>query len=66
MVAIGDEVIVKVTEIDEQGRINLSRRDALIQIEGLNPDDYNDGGNEGGGRPPRRNRDGGNRPRRHN
>ncbi|MBQ3069588.1 MAG: polyribonucleotide nucleotidyltransferase, partial [Clostridia bacterium] len=66
VVAIGDEVIVKVTEIDEQGRINLSRRDALIQIEGLNPDDYNDGGNEGGGRPPRRNRDGGNRPRRHN
>jgi len=65
VVAIGDEVVVKVTEIDEQGRINLSRRDALIQLEGLNPDDYDDG-SEGGGRPPRRNRDGGNRPRRHN
>ena len=66
VVAIGDEVIVKVTEIDEQGRINLSRRDALIQMEGLNPDDYQDSGNNEGGRPPRRNRDGGNRPRRHN
>ncbi len=65
VVAVGDEVVVKVSEIDEQGRINLSRRDALIQLEGLNPADYDDG-NEGGGRPPRRNRDGGNRPRRHN
>ena len=26
---IGDEIIVKVIEIDEQGRINLSRKDAL-------------------------------------
>ena len=34
-VAVGDEVIVKVTEIDDQGRLNLSRRDALIEIEGL-------------------------------
>ena len=37
-VSIGDEVIVKVTEIDDQGRINLSRRDALIEIEGLTPE----------------------------
>jgi len=29
VVNIGDEVLVKVTEIDSQGRINLSRRDAL-------------------------------------
>jgi polyribonucleotide nucleotidyltransferase len=29
VVAVGDEVLVKVTEIDSQGRINLSRRDAL-------------------------------------
>ncbi len=63
VVAVGDEVVVKVTEIDEQGRINLSRRDALIQLEGLNPADYDNGSDEGG-RPPRRNRDGGNRPRR--
>jgi polyribonucleotide nucleotidyltransferase len=29
VVSIGDEILVKVTEIDSQGRINLSRRDAL-------------------------------------
>lgn len=29
VVSIGDEILVKVTEIDKQGRINLSRRDAL-------------------------------------
>ena len=34
VVAIGDQVIVKVTEIDEQGRINLSRRDALVEVKG--------------------------------
>ena len=34
VVAVGDEIIVKVTEIDDQGRLNLSRRDALVEIEG--------------------------------
>ena len=29
IVSVGDEILVKVTEIDKQGRINLSRRDAL-------------------------------------
>ncbi len=38
-VTVGDEVIVKVVEIDDQGRINLSRRDALIEIEGAVPED---------------------------
>ena len=33
VVAVGDEVIAKVTEIDQQGRINLSRRDALLAME---------------------------------
>ncbi len=33
VVAVGDELIVMVTEIDQQGRINLSRRDALAAIE---------------------------------
>ena len=33
VVNIGDEILVKVTEIDNQGRINLSRRDALIAME---------------------------------
>ena len=41
-VAVGDEVIVKVTEIDDQGRLNLSRRDALIEIEGLTPENDDD------------------------
>lgn len=38
VVSVGDEVIVKITDIDDQGRINLSRRDALIEVEGLVPD----------------------------
>ena len=32
VVAVGDELIVMVTEIDQQGRINLSRKDALAAI----------------------------------
>ena len=32
VVNVGDEVIVKVREIDDQGRINLSRREALIEV----------------------------------
>lgn len=31
VVTIGDEILVKVTEIDRQGRINLSRKEALRQ-----------------------------------
>ena len=31
VVSIGDEILVKVTEIDRQGRINLSRKEALRQ-----------------------------------
>ncbi len=34
VVTVGDQVLVKVTEIDDQGRINLSRRDALVEING--------------------------------
>lgn len=33
VVSVGDEIVVKVTEIDRQGRINLSRKDALADIE---------------------------------
>ena len=33
VVAVGDEIVVKVTEIDSQGRINLSRKDALADLE---------------------------------
>ncbi len=38
VVAVGDEIIVKVIEIDDQNRINLSRRDALIEVEGAVPE----------------------------
>lgn len=37
-VNVGDRVMVKVIEIDDQGRINLSRRDALIEVKGLVPE----------------------------
>jgi polyribonucleotide nucleotidyltransferase len=38
VVNVDDEVLVKVTEIDDKGRLNLSRRDALIEVEGLVPE----------------------------
>jgi len=38
IVNVGDVVIVKVMEIDDQGRLNLSRRDALMDVEGLKPE----------------------------
>lgn len=69
VVSVGDEVIVKVTEIDDQGRLNLSRRAALIEVEGLTPENDDPpprrpgprpgGGGYGG--PPRRQGDGGRR-----
>ncbi len=58
VVNVGDEVLVKVTEIDEQGRLNLSRRDALIEVEGLTPENTVSDSRpprREGGRPPRRN-----------
>ena len=33
VVSIGDEILVKVVEIDRQGRVNLSRKDALADLE---------------------------------
>lgn len=33
VVDVGDEILVKVTEIDSQGRINLSRKEALRQVQ---------------------------------
>ncbi len=35
VVAVGDEIQVKVTEIDQQGRINLSRKDAIAAMEAM-------------------------------
>ena len=50
VVNVGDEVMVKVLNIDERGRLNLSRREALIEVDGLVPE--NDISQEQ--RPPRR------------
>ncbi len=33
VVSVGDEIQVKLVEVDRQGRINLSRKDALIDLE---------------------------------
>ena len=38
VVNVGDTVKVKVLEIDDKGRLNLSRRDALIDLDGLVPE----------------------------
>ncbi|MBQ6797537.1 MAG: polyribonucleotide nucleotidyltransferase [Clostridia bacterium] len=38
VVNIGDQVMVKVLPIDDKGRLNLSRREALIEVEGLVPE----------------------------
>ena len=38
VVTLGDSIIVKCIEIDDQGRINLSRRDALIELDGMTPE----------------------------
>lgn len=39
IVSVGDEILVKVTEIDSQGRINLSRKDAIKENETENVED---------------------------
>ena len=59
VVNVGDQIMVKVLEIDDQGRLNLSRREALIEIEGLTPE--NDLSEEKPRRP--RKQGGGRRPR---
>ncbi len=38
VVNIDDIIIVKVLDIDDKGRLNLSRREALIEVEGLTPE----------------------------
>ncbi len=37
-VNVDDIIIVKVLDIDDKGRLNLSRREALIEVEGLKPE----------------------------
>lgn len=41
VVSVGDEILVKVTEIDKQGRINLSRKDAITDDEEKSPSSEN-------------------------
>lgn len=38
VVNVGDIIKVKVLEIDDKGRLNLSRRDALIDLDGAVPE----------------------------
>ena len=38
VVNVDDVIIVKVLDIDDKGRLNLSRREALIEVEGLTPE----------------------------
>ncbi len=49
VVNVGDEVMVKVLNVDDRGRLNLSRREALIEVKGLVPEN-----DVPSGRPPRR------------
>ena len=65
VVNVGDVIRVKVRDIDDKGRLNLSRRDVLIEVDGLEPEDDPDedkknsrsrrGGHGRGGRRPRHN-----------
>ena len=57
VVNVGDVIRVKVLETDDKGRLNLSRRDVLIEIDGLTPENNPDEDKK-----PRRDR----RPRRRN
>ena len=43
VVNVDDVIIVKVLDIDDKGRLNLSRREALIEVEGLNGRKYLEG-----------------------
>ena len=38
VVNVGDVIRVKVEEIDDKGRLNLSRRAVLIEVDGLTPE----------------------------
>ncbi|MBR3439966.1 MAG: S1 RNA-binding domain-containing protein, partial [Clostridia bacterium] len=65
VVNVGDEIIVKVLPKDDQGRLNFSRREALIEVEGLVPEnDVSDSGRRSSG--PRKNFNHDRKPRRHN
>jgi polyribonucleotide nucleotidyltransferase len=64
VVNVGDEIIVKVLPKDDQGRLNFSRREALIEVEGLVPEnDVSDSSNRRSSG-PRRNFNRDKKPRR--
>lgn len=65
VVKVGDEIMVKVTEIDPQGRINLSRRAALRELRGEPPEEPTPASPRKD-RENRHHRDRDHRPRRHN
>jgi len=50
VVNIGDEIMVKVTEIDDRGRVNLSRKQAILELAG--GADQGGNGAQTGDRPP--------------
>ena len=56
VVQVGDQVIVKVTEIDDQGRLNLSRREALIEVNGAVVEDDGEDDKKRNKRPHNHNR----------
>jgi polyribonucleotide nucleotidyltransferase len=53
-VAVGDSVMVKVRAYDDQGRLNLSRREALIEVQGLTAENTVSDAPRRPARPPRR------------
>lgn len=61
-VKVGDEITVKVVEIDNQGRVNLSRRALLMPEDESRPLPSQRGPARPGGAPPFGNRPNGNRP----
>ena len=65
-VKVGDELQVKVVEIDDQGRINLSRKAVLDPTAVYTPRERESRPRSGGGDRDRRPRSGGDRPPRNN
>ena len=55
VVNVGDIIRVMVTEIDDKGRLNLSRRQVLIDVDGLTPEDNGDNDRPARPRRPRNN-----------
>ena len=64
VVNVGDEIIVKVLPKDDQGRLNFSRREALIEVEGLVPENDVSDSSQRRSSGPRRNFNRDRKPRR--